>query len=184
MCSESKPPPPPSRDHVAGQIRQLVDREQTPHEVGEWASQWVVAPEPGVEDPVVWLGLTLLAGASVRVSESELLYGDEDYRSWLTRFEEVANANDEREYFRRVWQDAEDRIRNAISFLSDHNVAAEAEDYLEHNELGLALETLVARVDESGLEPPDDFWLACSDAAEVMGLHEMRDGLRRQVRGW
>ena len=184
MRSVPKPPRPPSRDEVAAQLHGLVRGERTPHQVDEWASQWVAAPDAGVEDPVVWLGLNFLAGASLRVGESEYLYGEEDYRSWLSRFEEAASAHDVRKYFWRVWQEADARIRNAISYLSDHEVAAETEHYLEHNEFGLGLETLVERIDESGLNPPDDFWLACSDAADTMGLLELRGELRRRVRGW
>jgi hypothetical protein len=184
MPSNPEPPASPSRDEVAARLRGLVTGERSPQEADEWASQWVVAEDAGVEDPVVWLGLTQLAGASARVNESELLYGDADYRKWLARFEDARRANDERKYFWRVWQEAEVRLRNAVDHLSDGRVAVDALHYLEHNEYGLALETLVERVEEAGLEPPTDFWLACSDAAEVMGQHEMCRELRRRAVGW
>lgn len=166
-----------------GQLQGLVDGTRSPSEVDEWACQWVLADDAGVKDPVVWLGLTHLVGASASVGESGLLYGDADYRHWLSRFEEANHANEEAKYLWRVWQEAEVRIRNAINLLPLSPSVPEVEEYLEHNEFGLALETLVDLAATLRREPPDDFWLACSDAAEVMGLVQLRNDLRRRARG-
>lgn len=51
-------------------------------------------------------------------------------------------------------------------------------EYVDHNELELALEALVDVGDERGAEGA--FWLALADAAREMGLDERVDSLARR----
>jgi hypothetical protein len=53
------------------------------------------------------------------------------------------------------------------------------DDWLEHNELGLALEALEALGDEHAV--PDAFWAALLPAADRMGLTAAADRIRQRL---
>lgn len=175
-------PPPPSREEVGARLRSLAAATVSPDEADHWASRWVVADDSGVDDPVVWQGLTHLCGASVRRPDGEYLYGPEDFRAWLAQFQDAAAdpRMDERARLWRTWREAEVRLENAIEAAPDGTDTRQAREYLEHNEYGLALESLVEQVAVTGAEGSWSFWAACSDAAEVMGLDDLARELRRR----
>jgi hypothetical protein len=81
----------PSRDDVRRWLRDLIRETVSREEAADWASQYVRAADPGIEDEVVWRALVALAGADLKVSPDEYLHQDVDFRSWL---DEVELAND------------------------------------------------------------------------------------------
>lgn len=69
-------------------------------------------------------------------------------------------------------------LRDAAAHVVEMQVLENFEDFLSHNELGLALRELAA----IGLEypVPADYWHKLKKAAEVMGLSDERGIFRRK----
>lgn len=76
-------PPPPSRAEVDSRLVELLESKQSRAEVADWASQWIRASEPGVDDPAVWKALTCLVGADMITTDRPYLYEEVDFRGWL-----------------------------------------------------------------------------------------------------
>lgn len=76
-------PPPPSRAEVDTRLVKLLEGKQSREEVADWASQWIRASEPGVNDPAVWKALTCLVGADMITTDRPYLYDEVDFRDWL-----------------------------------------------------------------------------------------------------
>lgn len=77
-------PEPPSRDDVERQFVELLAGLSTRDEVDRWAARWVAADDPGVEDEVVWWGLTHLFGIELRHGAQEpYLHDLEQISRWL-----------------------------------------------------------------------------------------------------
>lgn len=84
--SETGPPAPP-RSEVRQVLRDLVEGRRTPGEVADWATPWIAARHPAVEDEAVWNALTTLSGADIEVEPGDYLHGQEDFETWLEDFE-------------------------------------------------------------------------------------------------
>lgn len=65
-------------------------------DVSRWAHQWVAAPDPGIEDEVVWRALTRLGGADARAGSDEFLYFEPDFHAWLDELENATNDASDR----------------------------------------------------------------------------------------
>jgi hypothetical protein len=85
--------PPPALREVAEQIRSLLSGRHSRREVSAWAAQWLTMDHPTIEDDTVWRALERLGGADLRGRETEFLYHDVDFHSWL---DEVENALEHR----------------------------------------------------------------------------------------
>lgn len=55
-------------------------------------------------------------------------------------------------------------------------------DFLEHRELELALESLIALADESGHYFSEDYWLGLADSADKINLNKKSNFCRQQIR--
>jgi hypothetical protein len=84
------PPPPPTRDDVAGVIRGLITGDTSRADASAWAFQWVAA-DSRVDDPVVWKALNYLAGADAPTTDRPWLFEEIDFRAWL---EDVTGSTD------------------------------------------------------------------------------------------
>jgi hypothetical protein len=90
------------------------------------------------------------------------------------------------------WQRTEAYLRDARSHLSEADEGAyaddigEAEAYLEHNELGLALSVLSEIATQSEFAPPRVLELLALAAASMGMLEKQReiDGRLTRLRGW
>ena len=80
-------PPSPSRPEVHRVLLDVLASRVSREQAANWASAWVNAPEPGVDDPVVWEALTDLAGVDLRVSPVDYLHTESDIHAWLDRME-------------------------------------------------------------------------------------------------
>ena len=76
-------PPAPSRAEVEAQLLALIDGQISRDDATSWAMQWVAAPEPGVDDEVVWNALNQLAGADAVSTDRPHLFEEIDFRAWL-----------------------------------------------------------------------------------------------------
>ena len=77
-------------------------------------------------------------------------------------------------------------IKNFIDYLpsvyNDHRQLKNSNDFLQQNELGLALDSLIELAEETGHYFSDKFWLDLADAADKMEMNEERDFCRQQIR--
>jgi len=92
----------------------------------------------------------------------------------------------------RSWKRTEGYLREARAQLSQISEAefdgglAQFEEFVDHNELGLAFEALEAVAEESAWESPRVFELLAL-AASSMGRHEKQrelDAMLTELRGW
>ncbi len=81
----------------------------------------------------------------------------------------------------KQWEITERLLREAATELSGDPVA-DFEDYLAHNELGLALDALICEASKRDPQPSAAFWRRLRQAADVMGLAKHRNDLRHHFR--
>lgn len=77
------------------------------------------------------------------------------------------------------WTVTEKLLRDAAGQLGGEAIP-DFEKFLKHNELGLALDCLVDEGDLRGA--PGSYWRLLKQIADLMGLLERRNELRRRVR--
>ena len=63
-----------------------------------------------------------------------------------------------------------------------HSQFKDSVEYLEHQEWGLALDSLIELADESGDYFSEEFWSQLGDAADKMGLKEQADYCKVQIK--
>jgi hypothetical protein len=73
----------PTRDEVIAKLEKLISGHLSRDEVAGWASQWVSAREPGVDDPAVWNALKALSAADMISLNRPYLYNEIDFKVWL-----------------------------------------------------------------------------------------------------
>jgi hypothetical protein len=80
----------------------------------------------------------------------------------------------------KQWQITESLLNKASLQISSTEFSLEFREFISHNELGLAFETLV----EAGLQAQVDhhYWWNLKKAAEVMELQQHLNFLRRKIR--
>jgi hypothetical protein len=86
--NRGSPPPPPSRDEVERKLLDLIEDRITREQASAWASPWVTAEDPGIDDKAVWDAVGALWGADGPTSDRPYLFGREDFEAWLTEFRE------------------------------------------------------------------------------------------------
>ena len=91
MADSDAAPPAPKRAEVQRALRDLVAGRRTPKEVADWATPWIAAKHPTVEDQAVWDALTTSSGAEIEVEPGEYLHNQEDFETWLKDFEATAS---------------------------------------------------------------------------------------------
>lgn len=74
----------PTRAEVRDKMLGLIGDDKQRQAVSDWAAQWVRRLDPDIEDAQVWLAITRLSGADLRMSPDGYLHGDEDFAAWLT----------------------------------------------------------------------------------------------------
>ena len=79
----------------------------------------------------------------------------------------------------KQWELTERHLRDAAARLGGDSIP-QLEEYLEHNELGLAFDCLIAEGELRGGD--GGFWRMLKQTATLMGLQERRNELRRKVR--
>lgn len=79
--------PAPSRVEVRQRLLDLLAGHVSREEVADWASNWVAAADPAVDDEVVWGALLQLSGADLRESPTDYLHSEVDFHEWLDRVE-------------------------------------------------------------------------------------------------
>jgi hypothetical protein len=83
----------PPRSEVRVHLARLLSGEESPGSAADWASEKINFYEmnrtPGRPgwDRVVWDALELLQGADLKVSHTDYLHGEEDFRAWLEEFD-------------------------------------------------------------------------------------------------
>ena len=65
---------------------------------------------------------------------------------------------------------------------SNHRQLKNSNDFLQQNELGLALDSLLELTEETGHYFADKYWLDLADAADKMEMNKERDFCRQQIR--
>ncbi|MFD1096121.1 hypothetical protein [Salegentibacter chungangensis] len=65
---------------------------------------------------------------------------------------------------------------------NDHRQLKNSNDFLQQNELGLALDSLIQLTEETGHYFSDKYWLDLAVAADKMEMNKERDFCRQQIR--
>lgn len=77
-------------------------------------------------------------------------------------------------------------IKNLIDYLpsvyNDHRQLKNSNAFLQQNELGLSLDSLIELTEETGHYFSDRFWLDLADAADKMEMNKERDFCCQQIR--
>ena len=63
----------------------MVNGQLTREEVSDWASFYIMADEPTIEDEHVWDLLILISGVDIRDSAISYLHNEEDLKAWIER---------------------------------------------------------------------------------------------------
>lgn len=84
----------PSRKEVRQQLVDVLSGRVSREEAASWANPWVIAPDPVVEDRVVWTALKELSGVDLRVNATDYLHGEADIHEWLDRVENAIEHDD------------------------------------------------------------------------------------------
>lgn len=61
----------------------LANGNLTREEVSDWASFYIMADEPTIEDENVWDLLALISGIDIRDSSISYLHNEEDLKAWI-----------------------------------------------------------------------------------------------------
>lgn len=78
-----------------------------------------------------------------------------------------------------LWVRVDAHLRGALSIVElDGSARRMTEEFLDHNELGLAFETLVGALVEAGTTPPAEAHAHLAAAADEMGLQDDADWRR------
>ena len=80
------PPRPPSREEVDGRFGDLIAGRISREEASAWASQWVTAAIPGIEDEAVWDAVSDLYRADGASTDRPYLFDRVDFEAWLATF--------------------------------------------------------------------------------------------------
>lgn len=76
----------------------------------------------------------------------------------------------------KLWARVESHLRRALSTVEvDASTRRMSEEFLDHNELGLAFETLVGALVEAGTTLPPEAHSHLAAAADEMGLQDNAD---------
>lgn len=87
MMTDDAARPEPTREEVRTILRGLVSGEISPRQASDWATPWITEEAGDVEDELVWDTLDWLSGADIETDPGVYLYGQADFRRWLTDFE-------------------------------------------------------------------------------------------------
>ena len=75
--------PAPTRATVRQTLVNLIAGHISKEQASDWASAWVIADDPDVDDPVVWAALQALSGADLKIGQNEYLHTRADFAGWL-----------------------------------------------------------------------------------------------------
>jgi hypothetical protein len=83
----------PSRNETRVHLARLLSGEDAPGPAADWASERInfhemnrVPGRPGWDEGV-WTALGQLQGADLKISDTDYLHGEEDFRAWLEEFD-------------------------------------------------------------------------------------------------
>jgi hypothetical protein len=83
----------PPRREVRNRLVRLLGGLDAPETVADWATEQVALDESNDEidspgwDKSVWKALGQLEGADLKISDTDYLHGEKDFRSWLDEFD-------------------------------------------------------------------------------------------------
>ena len=80
----------PSKEDLEQRLNDLISARTTREDVAEWAKQWILPDAPPVENPAVWDALLKLVAADMETTDRPYLYGEEDFRDWLSELRDKA----------------------------------------------------------------------------------------------
>ncbi|MEY9979216.1 DNA-binding protein [Lysinibacillus sp. RC79] len=73
----------PTGSEIIKRLKLVLNGEMTREEVSDWASFYVIADNPNIDDENVWKLLILLSGIDILDSATTYLHNDEDINDWI-----------------------------------------------------------------------------------------------------
>ncbi|PEL11417.1 hypothetical protein [Bacillus sp. AFS017336] len=75
----------PTLDDILLKLKLIISNELSRGEVADWASQYVMANEPIVENDIVWEFLQIVSGIDILDSPATYLHSIRDIEFWITQ---------------------------------------------------------------------------------------------------
>ncbi|MGX4200245.1 DNA-binding protein [Bacillus sp. JK74] len=79
----------PTRAECLKKAGLILNGQAAREEVSDWASEYVSAGDPAVEDETVWEMLVYLSGFDLKDSPDAYLHTLEELRDWMQEYKEV-----------------------------------------------------------------------------------------------
>jgi transcription initiation factor IIE alpha subunit len=73
----------PTVNEILDRLNSVLNGELTREEASDWASYYVMADEPTIDDKIVWDLLKIISGIDVLDSPTSYLHNEEDIKDWI-----------------------------------------------------------------------------------------------------
>jgi hypothetical protein len=75
----------PTVSEVIERLKSVLNGELTREEVSEWASYYVMADDPTIDDEIVWDLLKIISGIDILDSPTSYFHNEEDIKDWIRK---------------------------------------------------------------------------------------------------
>ncbi|MGZ4161056.1 MAG: DNA-binding protein [Neobacillus sp.] len=73
----------PTVSDIIDRLKSVLNGEMTREEVSDWASYYVMADAPTINDEIVWDLLKIISGIDILDSPTSYLHNEEDIKDWI-----------------------------------------------------------------------------------------------------
>ncbi|MCH6268885.1 DNA-binding protein [Neobacillus citreus] len=73
----------PTVSDIIDRLKSILNGEMTREEVSDWASYYVMADAPTINDEIVWDLLKIISGIDILDSPTSYLHNEEDIKDWM-----------------------------------------------------------------------------------------------------
>ncbi|MEH7549848.1 DNA-binding protein [Neobacillus vireti] len=73
----------PTVSEIIDRLKSVLNGELTREEISNWASYYVMADDPNIDDEIVWDLLKIISGIDILDSPTSYLHNEEDIKDWI-----------------------------------------------------------------------------------------------------
>lgn len=73
----------PTVIEIIDRLQSVLNGELTREEVSDWASYYVMADDPTIDDEIIWDLLKIISGVDILDSPTSYLHNEEDIKDWI-----------------------------------------------------------------------------------------------------